>query len=166
MTNTVDPLGGSYHIESLTNQIEQGATEILARIDALGGTLAAIESGYIQRQIQDSAYQAQLAIDTGEAVVVGVNRYQTDEPDRIEVFSLDPALEQSQVERVQAAAGTARPGAVAGGARRRPPGGSGLRQSRPGRSSPPSKPTPRSARLLIRCARRSVSIAKWPWTES
>jgi len=102
VTNTVDPLGGSHYIEALTNEIEAGAAELLSRIDALGGTLAAIESGYIQRQIQDSAYHAQLAVDTGDAVVVGVNRYQTDEPERIEVFTLDPALEQAQTAGVKA----------------------------------------------------------------
>jgi methylmalonyl-CoA mutase N-terminal domain/subunit len=75
---------------------------LLERIDSLGGTLSAIESGYIQRQIQDSAYQAQMAVDSGEAVVVGVNRYTSDEPDRIDVFSLDPALERAQSERVRA----------------------------------------------------------------
>jgi methylmalonyl-CoA mutase N-terminal domain/subunit len=102
VVNTVDPLGGSYYVEQLTSRIEEGARDLLARIDALGGTLAAIESGYIQRQIQDSAYRAQVAIDKGEQVVVGVNRYESDEPDRIEVFRLDPALEQAQVERVRA----------------------------------------------------------------
>ena len=78
-----------------------GARTLLDRIDALGGTLAAIESGDIQRQIQEAAYRAQIAVDAGEAVVVGVNRYATDEPDTIEVFNLDPALEQAQVARVQ-----------------------------------------------------------------
>jgi methylmalonyl-CoA mutase, N-terminal domain len=102
VANTVDPFAGSYYIEQLTNHIEQGAQEILARIDALGGTLAAIESGYVQRQIQESAYRAQLAIDAGEATVIGVNRYVTDEAGRIEVFSLDPALERAQIDRVQA----------------------------------------------------------------
>ncbi len=102
VTNTVDPFGGSYYVEKLTGDIEQGARELLKRIDALGGTLAAIESGYIQRQIQDSAYRSQLAVDTGDAVVVGVNRYATDDPDRIEVFSLDPVLERAQVDRVNA----------------------------------------------------------------
>jgi methylmalonyl-CoA mutase N-terminal domain/subunit len=100
--NTVDPFAGSYYIEKLTNEIESGASELLERIDSLGGTLSAIESGYIQRQIQDSAYQAQMAVDSGEAVVVGVNRYTSDEPDRIDVFSLDPALERAQSERVRA----------------------------------------------------------------
>jgi methylmalonyl-CoA mutase N-terminal domain/subunit len=101
VANTVDPLGGSYHVEALTTSIERDAAAILDRIDALGGTLAAIETGYIQRQIQDSAYRAQVAIDRGDAVVVGLNRHHaTDNPDRIEVFSLDPALERAQVARV------------------------------------------------------------------
>ena len=102
VTNTVDPLGGSYYVEQLTSAIEDGAGALLNRIDALGGTLAAIESGYIQRQIQESAYRAQLAIDSGAAVVVGVNQYLTDEPDRIDVFQLDPALERAQIDRVRA----------------------------------------------------------------
>jgi methylmalonyl-CoA mutase N-terminal domain/subunit len=102
VANTVDPLAGSYHLEKLTNDIEAGVRDLLDRIAALGGTLAAIESGYIQRQIQESAYKAQLAVDAGEAVVVGVNRYTTDEPDRIEVFSLAAELEAQQRARVQA----------------------------------------------------------------
>jgi methylmalonyl-CoA mutase N-terminal domain/subunit len=101
VANTVDPFGGAYYIEKLTRDMEEAAAELLARIDALGGTLRAIECGYIQRQIQDSAYRAQLAVDTGEQVVVGVNRYTSSEPDHIEVFSLDPALERAQVERVR-----------------------------------------------------------------
>jgi methylmalonyl-CoA mutase N-terminal domain/subunit len=100
--NTVDPFAGSYYIEKLTNDIEASASELLERIASLGGTLSAIESGYIQRQIQDSAYKAQMAIDSGDAVVVGVNRYTTDVPDKVEVFSLDPALERAQSTRTQA----------------------------------------------------------------
>jgi methylmalonyl-CoA mutase, N-terminal domain len=73
--NTVDPVAGSYAIEKLTNEIEQGAIEILARIDRAGGTLRAIETGLIQRDIQESAYRAQLAVDAGAAIVVGVNRF-------------------------------------------------------------------------------------------
>jgi methylmalonyl-CoA mutase N-terminal domain/subunit len=99
--NTVDPFAGSYYVEKLTNDIEAGASELLDRIAALGGTLSAIESGYIQRQIQDSAYRAQMAVDGGDAVVVGVNRYASSEPDRIDMFSLDPALERAQAERVR-----------------------------------------------------------------
>ena len=71
VANTVDPVGGSYAVEHLTNRLEAEATALLARIDGAGGTLAAIESGFIQQQIQDSAYQAQQAIDSSAAVVVG-----------------------------------------------------------------------------------------------
>jgi methylmalonyl-CoA mutase, N-terminal domain len=102
VANTVDPVGGSYYVEKLTDEIEQRARDLLQRIDALGGTLAAIESGFVQRQIQDAAYKAQLAIDSSESVVVGVNRYTTEQPERIEMFALDPALEAQQVERVRA----------------------------------------------------------------
>jgi methylmalonyl-CoA mutase N-terminal domain/subunit len=101
VANTIDPFAGSYHIERLTNEIEDGARELLTRIEAAGGTLAAIEAGYIQRQVQESAYKAQLAIDKGDAVVVGVNKYVTDESASIEVFQVDPQLEAQQVQRVQ-----------------------------------------------------------------
>src|SRR5678816_4340761 len=80
VANTVDPLGGSWAIEQRTAEIEEEARELIAKIDSLGGTLAAIESGWIQRQVQDAAYAAQQAIDSGTQVIVGVNRYQTDEP--------------------------------------------------------------------------------------
>jgi len=102
VANTIDPCAGAYEIERRTNDIEQGARDRLKRIDAMGGTLAAIEAGYIQREIQDSAYKAQVAIDEGAAVVVGVNRYQTEEGSRVEVFQLDPEIERQQVARVRA----------------------------------------------------------------
>jgi methylmalonyl-CoA mutase N-terminal domain/subunit len=111
VANTVDAAGGSYEIEAQTDRIEREARAILDRIDALGGTLAAIESGYVQREIQDAAYRAQQRIDSGEAVVVGVNRY-TDEPQarladvperprRIETLRIDPEIEARQIERVR-----------------------------------------------------------------
>jgi methylmalonyl-CoA mutase N-terminal domain/subunit len=106
VANTVDPVGGSTLIEGLTDDIERGAEELLARIERLGGTVAAIESGFIQRQIQESAYRAQLAIDSGAAVVVGVNRF-TDShdaprPGSADLFHVDPALETRQIARVRA----------------------------------------------------------------
>src|SRR5580704_4997352 len=76
VANTVDPVAGSYAIECLTDEIERGAEELIARIERAGGTLVAIETGFIQREIQESAYRAQVAIDSGEAVVVGVNRFE------------------------------------------------------------------------------------------
>lgn len=100
VANTIDPFAGAYEIERRTTEIEQDARELLDRIDAMGGTLAAIEAGYIQRQIQDSAYRAQVAVDDGSAVVVGVNRYQSDERSQVEVFQLDPENERQQVARL------------------------------------------------------------------
>jgi methylmalonyl-CoA mutase, N-terminal domain len=100
--NTVDPFGGAYAVEALTNRIEEGATTLLARIDAAGGTLAAIEQGIIQREIQESAYRAQQRIDSGERVVVGVNRFATGGTADIEVLRIDPELEARQIERVRA----------------------------------------------------------------
>jgi methylmalonyl-CoA mutase N-terminal domain/subunit len=103
VANTVDPIAGSYAIEALTNQIEEGAAAILERIDRAGGTLAAIETGLIQREIQESAYKAQVAIDAGETVVVGVNAFT--EPLRgaaMTTLRIDPDIERQQVERVRA----------------------------------------------------------------
>ena len=101
VANTIDPFAGSYYVEALTDQIEHGARELLTRIEAVGGTLAAIESSYIQRQVQESAYKAQLAVDSGASIVVGVNKFVTDEAAGIEVFRVDPQLEAQQVQRVQ-----------------------------------------------------------------
>ena len=102
ITNSVDPVGGSWAIERRTDDIEKGAVALLSKIDDLGGGLQAVESGFIQREIQESAYQAQRAIDTGEAIVVGVNRFAADEPTPIDVLEIDPALETQQIERVRA----------------------------------------------------------------
>ena len=102
VANTVDPFGGSYAIEALTDRIEEGARVLLDRIDAVGGTLAAIEAGMIQREIQESAYRAQQQIDNGEQIVVDVNRFATDEATNIEVLQIDPEFERRQVDRVRA----------------------------------------------------------------
>jgi methylmalonyl-CoA mutase N-terminal domain/subunit len=98
--NTVDPVGGATAIEEMTDRIEREARAILDRIDRLGGTLAAIESGMIQREIQDAAYAAQQRIDAGGTVVVGVNRYQVDDETAIGTLTIDPAIEAQQVARV------------------------------------------------------------------
>ncbi|MBI4476958.1 MAG: methylmalonyl-CoA mutase, partial [Acidobacteria bacterium] len=102
VTNTVDPVGGSYAIEQMTDDIERGARDLLDRIDAIGGTLAAIESGFIQKQIQDSAYAAQRAIESHETIVVGVNRFADAETEAsIDVLQIDPTIETRQVERLR-----------------------------------------------------------------
>jgi methylmalonyl-CoA mutase N-terminal domain/subunit len=101
VTATPDPLGGSEYIEKLTDEIECGVRDYLARIDGLGGTLAAIERGYIQNEIQNSAYQYQRAVEQGKQIVVGVNRFQTEEAEAPKFFQVDPELEQRQIERLR-----------------------------------------------------------------
>jgi methylmalonyl-CoA mutase N-terminal domain/subunit len=102
VANTVDPVGGSFEIESRTNEIEHEARLILSRIEASGGMLAAIESGMIQREIQESAFRAQRAIDSGDTPVVGVTKYQSGEGPTIPTFSVDPDIERIQQGRVKA----------------------------------------------------------------
>jgi methylmalonyl-CoA mutase N-terminal domain/subunit len=101
VTNTADPFGGSHHIEKLTDEIERGAEEYIGRIDAMGGTLAAIERGFIQGEIQNAAYAYQQAVERGEAVVVGVNKFQQNEKEPPTTFRLDPALEAQQIARLR-----------------------------------------------------------------
>jgi methylmalonyl-CoA mutase N-terminal domain/subunit len=101
VTNTVDPVGGSEFIESLTDSIEMGAVEYLERINSMGGALRAIEAGYIQNEIQNAAFAFQKAVESGEQIVVGVNRFQMEEENPIPTFRLDPALEQAQIERLR-----------------------------------------------------------------
>ena len=102
VVNTVDPLGGAWAVEAATNRIEREAVAMIERIDAAGGTLSAIEQGLIQREIQESAYRAQQAIDSRETVVVGVNQYSTAGETGIEVLRIDPEVEREQAERVAA----------------------------------------------------------------
>jgi methylmalonyl-CoA mutase, N-terminal domain len=100
VANTVDPVAGSYAIEKLTNEIESAAQAYISKIDALGGMLRAIEAGYPQMEIQKSAYEYQQAIERGEQVVVGVNRFQTAEEQSIPTMRIDPEIERSQVARL------------------------------------------------------------------
>ena len=102
VANTVDPVAGSYAVESLTNTIEQEAQEILARIERTGGTLAAIESGLIQREIQESAFHAQQAIDAGRSIVVGVNKFAEKGSSSQPLFQIDPEVEPRQIARLNA----------------------------------------------------------------
>ncbi len=102
VADTVDPLAGSYAIEQLTDEVEGGAAEYLQKIDVMGGMLRAIETGYVQREIQESAYRYQRAIENQDAIVVGVNRFQTEEDSSILTLQIDPALEREQVERLRA----------------------------------------------------------------
>jgi methylmalonyl-CoA mutase N-terminal domain/subunit len=102
VANTVDPVAGSYAIESLTDRIESSAKEYIARIDAAGGMLRAIETGYVQGEVQKAAYEYQRAIERGEQIVVGVNKFQGDEARAIPTLRLDPEVEREQVGRLRA----------------------------------------------------------------
>ena len=101
VTNTVDPLGGSYFIEDLTRGIEQGAEDYLRKIDKLGGTLRAIEAGFVQREIQQAAYDYQRAVESGDKIVVGVNRYRMDDDASPPLLHIDPEIERAQVDRLR-----------------------------------------------------------------
>jgi methylmalonyl-CoA mutase N-terminal domain/subunit len=98
-TDTADPFGGSYFIEALTAELEAKAEELIARVDELGGAVAAIEAGFVQREIEDSAFRYQEEVERGETVVVGVNRYEEHETEPIELHRLDPEAERRQLER-------------------------------------------------------------------
>ena len=102
VANTIDPVAGSYAIESLTSQIENGATEYLNKIAALGGMLRAIDSGYVQTEIQKAAFDYQHAVESKEQIVVGVNEFQAEEERQIPTLRIDPALEREQVARLRA----------------------------------------------------------------
>jgi methylmalonyl-CoA mutase N-terminal domain/subunit len=100
VADTVDPLGGSYYVESLTDEIERGALAYLRRIDDMGGAVAAIEARFLQEEIEAAAYAYAKAVDDGEKVVVGVNRFVDDEAEPAEVFPVDPELQRQQVARL------------------------------------------------------------------
>jgi methylmalonyl-CoA mutase N-terminal domain/subunit len=99
---TVDPLAGSYYIEALTDEVEKRASSYLEKIAGLGGMLKAIERGFVQQEIQNAAYEYQQAVDQGEAVVVGVNRFKQEDEKPVPLLHLDESLERKQVERLRA----------------------------------------------------------------
>ncbi|HEY4681704.1 MAG TPA: methylmalonyl-CoA mutase family protein [Candidatus Acidoferrales bacterium] len=101
VTSTVDPAGGSYCIEALTDEIERRAAEYLNRMEAMGGTLRAIETGYIQTEVQQAAYEYQRAIEDTRQTVVGVNRFTTEGDKPIPILRIDPEIERAQVERLR-----------------------------------------------------------------
>jgi methylmalonyl-CoA mutase N-terminal domain/subunit len=101
VADTVDPLAGSYYVESLTDAVERGALEYLERIDRLGGAVAAIEARFMQDEIEQAAYADAKAVEDGEKVVVGVNRFVEELHEPTEVFPIDIGLQRSQIERTK-----------------------------------------------------------------
>jgi methylmalonyl-CoA mutase N-terminal domain/subunit len=102
VTNTIDPLGGSYFVEALTDRMEQAAYEYFGRIEQLGGMVEAVKKNFPQREIAEASWQYQEEVDANQRVVVGVNRYQHAEKRPIEIHRVDPALERKQIGRLQA----------------------------------------------------------------
>jgi len=98
-TATVDPLGGSFYIEALTDELESRAWELIERVDELGGAVEAIEQGFVQGEIEAAAFRWQQEVETGERVIVGVNKHAVDSDEPIELQSIDPAAETRQLER-------------------------------------------------------------------
>ncbi|QIB28064.1 acyl-CoA mutase large subunit family protein [Caloranaerobacter azorensis] len=101
VTATIDPLAGSYYVESLTKKIEEEAYEYIKKIDELGGSPRAIEKGFIQKEIQDSAYRYQMEVETGERIVVGVNKYQIEEEGHKDILKVDPSVGELQKEKLR-----------------------------------------------------------------
>jgi methylmalonyl-CoA mutase N-terminal domain/subunit len=102
VVDTADPLAGSYFVEALTDEVEAAAWVYLDKIDGMGGSVAAIEAGYLQDEIEQAAYEYTRAVDAGDKVIVGVNRFADDAPEPVEVFPIDPALQAHQVGRIRA----------------------------------------------------------------
>ena len=102
VVNTIDPLGGSYYLEDLTNRMEAGAYDYFDRIERLGGVVPAIKENFFQREIAEASFRYQSEVEAGQRVIVGVNRYQTEDEQELDLLRIDPALEQKQIERVQA----------------------------------------------------------------
>ncbi|HEY7018808.1 MAG TPA: methylmalonyl-CoA mutase family protein [Gaiellaceae bacterium] len=105
VVNTIDPLGGSYYLEDLTNRLETEAYDYFDRIAKLGGVIAAVKDNFQQREIAEASFRYQAEVEAKQRIVVGVNRYQLEDESEIEILRIDPALEQKQVERVQALRG-------------------------------------------------------------
>jgi methylmalonyl-CoA mutase N-terminal domain/subunit len=102
VVNTIDPLGGSYYVEELTNRLEAEAYDYFDRIAKLGGVVAAIKDNFFQREIAEASFRYQVEVEREQRIVVGVNRYEVAGEQPIEILRIDPALEQKQIERVQA----------------------------------------------------------------
>jgi methylmalonyl-CoA mutase N-terminal domain/subunit len=105
VVNTIDPLGGSYYLEDLTTRLEAEAYDYFDRIEKLGGVIPAIEENFFQREIADASFRYQAEVEAKQRIVVGVNRYELEDEGELEILRIDPALEQKQIERVQALRG-------------------------------------------------------------
>ena len=151
--DTVDPLAGSYFVEALTDQVEAEAWQYIDKIDGMGGSVAAIEAGYMQDEIEQAAYAYTKAIDDREKVIVGVNKFVDDEPEPVEVFPIDPELQRNQADRVRTLKAE-RPSPTRCRARRSR--GRGARHAEPARAHEGGAPSPGDPRRGQRRAARRL----------
>ena len=161
VTNTVDPLGGSYFVETLTNEVERGAWDYIRRIDAMGGMVAAIEKSYPQREIAEASYRYQMAVDKKEKIIVGVNDYVTAEKP-LDTLQIDETVGPSPGRTPLASCAPSAPPPKSSAASppcAKPP--KAPKTSCP-TSTTPSKPTPPSAKSAKPCAPSSAPTKKWP----
>src|SRR4029079_18216843 len=105
VVNTIDPLGGSYYVEELTNKLEAEAHDYFDRIRKLGGVTPAIKENFFQREIADASFRYQHEVEQRQRIVVGVNRYELEDEAQIDILRVDPAVEQKQIDRVQGVRG-------------------------------------------------------------
>jgi len=101
VTNTIDPLAGSYYVEKLTDELEAEAEALIKKIDEMRGVVAAIEQGFIQKQIEESSYRFGQSIETGDRIIVGVNKFQSKDEGKVELFEVPEATQQRQIDKVK-----------------------------------------------------------------
>ena len=164
VADTVDPLAGSYFVESLTDEVEAEAWQYIEKIDGMGGAVAAIEAGYMQDEIEQAAYAYAKAIDDREKVIVGVNKFVDDEPEPVEVFPIDPEL-AAQPGRPRAHAQGRATRARRGARRARRPRGRGARHAEPARAHEGGAAPQGDARRGQRRAARACSASTSPPAE-
>ncbi len=160
VTAAIDPLAGSYYVETLTNEIEKRATEYLGKIDAMGGMLKAIERGFVQQEIQNAAYEFQKSVDSKEQVLVGVNAFQVDQEQPVTLQKIDPELERRQVERLRAFRAKRDQEKAAGAVRKVDETRAQRRKPDAGHRGSGGKQRNASAKSAMRCARSSASTKK------
>ena len=159
MADTVDPLAGSYFVEALTDEVEAAANEYLDRIEEMGGAVAAIEARFMQDEIETAAYSFAKAVDDGEKVVVGVNRFTDAESEPAEVFPIDIRLQQTQIDRTRSVRAARDQAAVDRGSGRRGRDGQGRRQPAGADEGGAARPWPRWARWPTCCGASSGSTS-------
>ena len=151
-TDTADPFGGSYFVEALTDELEARARELIARVDELGGAVAAVEQGFVQGEIEEAAFRYSQEVESGERVIVGVNRYEEAEPEPIELHRIDPEAERRQLERTARVRAERDAGEARGGTRARARGRARDREPAPAAARGAARPL-HDRRALQRPAR-------------